>query len=98
MSENITTGIFFILGETKYVTSKVFAADETETVVVTTAFYELKRLCDNVTEAMGNLTVSGSKLKALISPEQAGKYILTETVTVGAETFKKSIPVNVAER
>ena len=97
MNDKVITGVFFILGEKKYVNSKIYPRDESETVVVTNATYKLTRLSDGMVEKTGNLTVEGAEMKVLIEPEFLGKYLLTETVTVGAEVFRKNITVTVTK-
>lgn len=97
MSDNIVSEIFFVLGEEKYVRSKVYPLNEDETVVISKAVFELRRQSGE-TEAVGSLNISGREMKALIKPMIAGKYILTETVTVGGETFKKRINITVTQR
>lgn len=97
MTDNITPEIFFILGEEKYVKSRVYPADDSETVVISKGSFELRRLSDNAVEAAGSLLISGRDMKALISPLSTGRYILTETVAVGGETFIKKIKITVTE-
>lgn len=98
MTDNIKPEIFFVLGEEKYVKSRVYPYDDSETVIIKRGSYELRRQSDGGVEAAGNLIISGRDMKALISPLSVGKYVLTETVAVGGETFKKRINITVTQR
>jgi hypothetical protein len=83
----------FKIGEKKYIVSHIQPKNENEVVIITAAKYTLSRRGEVIEQ--GELTQDGRTLSYLFSAENAGEYTLTESVTIGAETFVEAARIAV---
>lgn len=78
--------INFYAGEKKYIDIDVVPKNRNDTVVVSSAMYQL---LDGETAAVeaGDCEIDGAYLKILLGIDDEGAYTLKVTVVIGAETF-----------
>lgn len=90
-----TCGLDFFAGEEKFIEAKVVSAKRNETVVITSAAYELsKNSCTEIAET-GSCEVNGDTVRLLLRTSEAGAYSLKITAKVGAETVIQRVSVSV---
>ena len=85
--------IHFYAGETKYVEATASAKNPNETVVVSSAKYELFQNGRAIEE--GACQTDGAKIKALLAIEAPGIYELKITACIGAEKLIEKACVKV---
>lgn len=85
--------IRFYAGEKKYITVSVIPKNQNDTVVVSSAIYELLR--EDETVETGECTIDGRQLKILLKIDTCGIYTLKVTVAVGEEIYIQKATVTV---
>ena len=88
--------INFYLGEEKYVTARIVPKNHNDTIVVTSAEYELTGKNGEMADS-GNCDIDGLTLTMLLTPGSAGSYKLKVSARVGAERIIEKSDVNVRE-
>lgn len=81
----MSSAIRFYAGEKKYIDITVVPKNQNDTVVISSALYELYKN-DSVVES-GECEAEGRNLKILLGIDTDGTYTLKITVAIGAETF-----------
>lgn len=84
-----TNKITFYEGEKREVTATVTSKDPKETVVITSAKYELQKTYDDSIIQEGSCEIDGNEATALLDLSKKGEYKLTITSQVGREVLVK---------
>ena len=77
--------INFYAGEKKYIDIDVVPKNRNDTVVVSSATYQL--IDGETAVESGECEIDGAHLKILLGIDDEGAYTLKVTVVIGAETF-----------
>ncbi len=88
----------FLADETKYINSRVESVDSNDTIVITEVAYTLKKEGTVIDSGSSTGTppavaVNGNEIKVLLTISHPGKYVLEETVSIGAEVYKSRVNI-----
>lgn len=82
--------IDFYVGEKQYLEGYATPKTAGETVVITSATYEVTKEYSDEVVFSGNCEFDGNKFRALLTFPEAGNYIFTVTLRIGEEEPKET--------
>lgn len=89
------SSIEFYEGERKEIRAVICSKISNETVVVTSAVYELKRKYGEDVLFEGNCEIKGSELTVLLETDEKGSYELKIRAEIGREKIIEKVSIEV---